>query len=1131
LTALSQSTNLYIEFWTSIRSTNENQEDVAKLNDLGTKINNVVEVIKTNFDSMQKLKHNDELVIRLYSDFLLDILNEKEKGLYYKNRLNEIEGSNDDIQVQNDKNIDLDHLLSDEFQYIMITADADKPNIIKKITTGICSLFGYAKDELIGQPLDVLMPEQYQKLHKKILTNKLDEYKKFIANNLHSKTKKTYKSTYKEIFAVAKNKSKYLIPISIKSSLITSADLSEIYFIGKCSKVIGNNMNNKISNTNSNPIPMGGNSSINNMANQPNVLTTDNVCYVLTDNNFVVQNFSANSIFLMGLKAKYNGNLDITRHIKELYEDFDFNKLIENSYNNNINVSEISGINSSHIKENLNNDYRTNKNSKLNNINNINSSYRKELMNSLNKSKRTFLSNRYRNPVKINWRFPAKLKEKVAFMANIISINERNNNPKGQMPKPSSRKNSDKSVSSQTQRPGIDEPSPRSNREMSQDLSNRQSKLSSSHIRNIKGAKDIKEGEYKKKQRIEKNIDFAAYVQEPFLLSVIDVFLLGNLQGFIFKFEPAFVKNNTSGLSNLSQGNNRGRKSDAHNNQLMNANININFNFNSNTRNMTTSMQYSIDLRDTVESINPNSKFKKRGSSNVGSNINNSSGNIHNNNYNNKEYNRKGTNKLLDLNVKTNNPTLYIQKQENKNDIENQNNFPSNASSSGNSDRQKKQIAHDEIPISINFVKNPTFSENQIPLSENHHYINLENNNNTNNKNELVIDNLKNHDNLQKNPFINNQENVESEEEKKQNKEKSLGATNWIRNIRRERIARKKQMREMKDLKIDKNYLPQNSNEFHLDPKIGVYKINPKNPENFVEYARQAAEEKITVEEPFKEESNSGSDSESDSESNYSSSDKSRSNLSSVIEDSEKVEENKEELVDPKVEINESVVMSKKNMNNSIFNSGINNSINLKNDLETEGKLNRAKNLYDLNIMNSSEFENSKIQIQDDDFDINSNNYGNNITFNIKTLTENLNESCINNNDGLNKITSNGFKNNLNAVNTNFTNKGNKSGFLNNDKTIISNNTFNKSLLQNKHSSAESADSSYRSDGSKNPEANNKKNMMFINASSNKISPDMSPVYKEKGFKFKNDQDVKKFEQPKLLIPKKSKKLYLYFQN
>lgn len=412
MSGLSQSTNLYIEFWTSINSSNENQEDVAKLNDLGTKINKVVADIKTNFDKMQKLKHNDELVIRIYSDFLLDILNEKEKGLYYQNRLKEIEGTNDNEKISEDKDINLDHLISDDFQYIMITAENEKPNIIKKLTTEICSLFGYSKEELIGQPIDILMPEQYQKIHKKILQNKLDEYKKFVANNLHAKKKRKFKKVYKDVFGMAKNKSKYLVPIKIQANLITSADQSEIYFIGKIKKVTNNseyNINN-ISSIN-NQISLGNN--LNN-----NIVLTDSVCYVLTDCNFIVQNFSPNTIFILGLKAKFNGVLDITKFIKELYEDIDLNKIEDNlQSNNNLNSENHNFDNEDQFLFN-NNDSNSPQNFFKN----------EEFLTTINNAKRHIINTKYKNKIKINWRVPGKLKEKVAFMNNIISLNEKKKN-------------------------------------------------------------------------------------------------------------------------------------------------------------------------------------------------------------------------------------------------------------------------------------------------------------------------------------------------------------------------------------------------------------------------------------------------------------------------------------------------------------------------------------------------------------------------------------------------------------------------------------------------------------------------------------------------------------------------------
>ena len=781
MSGLNQSTALYLEFWSSIRNTNDNQEDVAKLNDLGTKINKVVEEIKNNFDRMQKLKHNDELIIRFYSDFLLDILNEKEKGLYYKNRLNEIEGSNEDLQITSDKNVDLDHLLSDEFQFIMISAETEKPNIIKKVTTGICSLFGYAKDELIGQPIDILMPEQYQKLHRKILMNKIDEYKKFVANNLHSKTKKVYKSTFKEIYVVAKNKSKYLIPITIKSNLITSADESEIYFIGKINKVVSDANLNLVNN---NPA--------NNLSNKNNITTTDSVCYILTDNNFVIQNFSPNSIFLMGLKAKYNGNLDITRHVKELYEDPELNRL-ENSLLKNMNNLENEFDDGGFVNSNL--------------------------IISINQSKKIFFNSKYKSSLKISWRYPAKLKEKQAFMAKIIGLNENAGNKSV-----TSKKNSDKSISSRTGGNELSSPprSPRDNQLANNDFSIRNSKLSNNI--NIKFKIDNKDmSDQKKKKFNNKDIDFSLYIQEQFLMSVSDIFLLGNLEGFVFKFETSFIKNH-SGVSNSSNKQLTSALKKPQQEIVIPSNLNLNFNFNSNKKNpdlnlhltMSDTLTHNDSIKAESENLNANKLHEIKEEEPITINLNKIptfSENINNENDQNKD-------------------------------------MPFETSRSRKNDDLKGSF----------IINNPLSSRNQFKTG---HEINP---NNLSVKKNLVFNSQPFNESISYNTDMINEYNEDD-------KSKDLGATNWIKNIKKRRELKKKQIKEMKELKIDKNYIPELYNEFHLDPKEGIYRINPKNPENFVEVAKIEAENKIK----FKNNENS---SQEESDSNYSSSNSDSNSIS-----------------------------------------------------------------------------------------------------------------------------------------------------------------------------------------------------------------------------------------------------------
>lgn len=1145
MAGLNQATGLYIEFWTSIKTTNENQEDVAKLNDLGTKINKVVEDIKNNFERMQKLKHNDELVIRLYSDFLLDILNEKEKGLYYKNRLNEIEGSGEDLQVQGEKNLDLDHLLSDDFQYIMISAEVEKPNIIKKVTTGICSLFGYAKDELIGQPIDILMPEQYQKLHKKILMNKIDEYKKLFANNLHSKHKKAFKSTYKEIFGVAKNKSKYLIPINIKSNLITSADQSEIYFIGKITKVISNNNLNLMANN----IYMNNNS-LANLGNGTNITTTDSVCYVLTDNNFILQNFSPNSIFLMGLKAKYNGNLDITRHIKELYEDPELNRIetllysfnnesLEDEYailntnlenlvderndnqaNENTNINNKNNVNiNNNNNNNFNNTSLNQPVSSQNNVNNNNSNtgnlnnYQTNFLSMINNAKKQFINSRYKSAAKITWRFPAKLKEKVAFMANIISINERKTKQRQ-----TGENTSEKSISVGANI-NIDEYNNNNNNNSQPELTNSADNFSPRHSRisnnntayanfkDLKLKQDFPGGlnDGRRNVRPNKDIDFSQYVQEQFMMNISDIYIIGNLQGFVFKFETAALKNTAnSTTSTVARTSTAMRKSEQ---QLsIPTKINLNFNFNANTRNINNNLQYSIEIRDSgVENLhdtkkNFNSQTNTEANKNTNFNTNNISGN-----------------EILKGSIigKNKNFGTIIE-------MEKEGNF-SNISSRLASPERKKRIPNEDIEIEpalpITFFKNPTFSEN------------TPNNINTNNNTPMIKVNMKNNDNNEikinheeddkptRNPFIvincmsdtpkndttNNKynsnvnfaqtikhnnlsynnpfkhEDTKSDYDTKSNadqpvnpdeKNKGLGTTNWIMNIRKKREARKKQIREMRDLKIDKNYVPTSFKEFHLDPKEGIYRVNPQKPENFVEYAKQVAEQKITVEQKKDITSNSSNSySDSDYSDSYSDSYSESHSSENLSQDKDKNEignkyNEKKEYQQGKRQGNPPTVFFNENKTNRAIN--IHNQIQEKPKLALKltNDLQRASNIYDINVLNSSAFDDKKID-ENEDFDFTTN------------IMNNLSNS-------INPTISQSFK-----VNPNKAQEQSLSKFYNASSNKMEN-KLNKNLntnyltqtkdKENDNSLSGSGNLSFRSEESRQSEKNNRRNMRFLNS-------------------------------------------------
>jgi len=286
--------NLYIDFWSQLLSSHSSgSEDLTKLNECGTKINKVVKDIDLIFDKMQKIKNNDIECIKNYSDFINEVLNDKEKGLKYKMILNELGDLFEIPQQIEFENINLGNLsLNDKFQYIIVSGNEETFGLINRISLSVTEIFGFEYGELIGKNLDIIMPEIYHKEHKKVLKNSINEFKR---KYIEESTKNTF--TPKEIKTFGRNKSKYLIELDLKVKLIHTEN-NELFFacsVLKESAFYHTNNNGK----------------------------NDQICYIMTNKNLIIQNFSANGISYLGLSSTViNNNVEITYFIKQFYEDF-----------------------------------------------------------------------------------------------------------------------------------------------------------------------------------------------------------------------------------------------------------------------------------------------------------------------------------------------------------------------------------------------------------------------------------------------------------------------------------------------------------------------------------------------------------------------------------------------------------------------------------------------------------------------------------------------------------------------------------------------------------------------------------------------------------------------------------------
>lgn len=291
---------LYIDFWSLLLNPNEDSKHLTKLNDFGTKINKTVGELKQLFEKIQKIKHNDKETIYYYSDFLNDILNDKEQASKLK-LLIEAEDSKPIYDENNYYNLDIIALSSsDEYQYIVISGKPETFGIITNISLGVCLIFGYSRNELIGKAYDIFIPEIFQKMHREILYNQVNDYKKEQINfNTHTNSNNKT-TTFKTVKSFGRNKARYLVPLILKVALIHT-ESNGISFVAKIYR--------DITITNSVPLP--------NQNKEPN-----QTAFILTNNYLIIQNFTANSISLLGLNSNFlNNTVEISSFIKQFHEE------------------------------------------------------------------------------------------------------------------------------------------------------------------------------------------------------------------------------------------------------------------------------------------------------------------------------------------------------------------------------------------------------------------------------------------------------------------------------------------------------------------------------------------------------------------------------------------------------------------------------------------------------------------------------------------------------------------------------------------------------------------------------------------------------------------------------------------
>ena len=277
---ISQVSDIYINFWSLLLNSQEHQ-DINRLRDIGNKINEINERIEEQFEEIKKIKIKDKSIFTLYKLYKRDILNEISETQSDLDFLNLDEYFNQNIISLSDIN---SFISTSDFQFVICSGKEDNFGVILKISQEMCAHFGYSNEEVIGQHLNIFIPEFMRKKHDELLEDRISKIK--LCDKISNSLKR-------HVFYF-KTSSKYIFPISLDVCTIFDEDGKATIF-GKVDYENIHIFHREISEN----------------------------CHIITNENLIIQTFSHNCLHILELSnSSLNGSVEITKFIKEFYSDF-----------------------------------------------------------------------------------------------------------------------------------------------------------------------------------------------------------------------------------------------------------------------------------------------------------------------------------------------------------------------------------------------------------------------------------------------------------------------------------------------------------------------------------------------------------------------------------------------------------------------------------------------------------------------------------------------------------------------------------------------------------------------------------------------------------------------------------------
>ena len=289
---------LYYDFMSLLLNTKfENNDNFNKIHKIGSEIMKYNPIIEDLYTRLISFKTDNYEIIKLYTDFVEKILKNEEKLEKSKKNAKLTFSNKMDIYEKDYANFDLE-VLNDNghIPYLIISAHKDRLGKIIDLSTKATKIFGYTKYELINQHINILIPKILQQNHDIMISKQNEKHKLKFFDDLNKN--KIYFPGFINKDAFGITKMKFLIELTLNIYFIKTGNNSLVYIV----EII-----------NYNPLMLDLMKPFNNSTK----------CCVLTDENFLIQNFSANS--LEHLKLNYSvihSNYSIINYIKQFQEDY-----------------------------------------------------------------------------------------------------------------------------------------------------------------------------------------------------------------------------------------------------------------------------------------------------------------------------------------------------------------------------------------------------------------------------------------------------------------------------------------------------------------------------------------------------------------------------------------------------------------------------------------------------------------------------------------------------------------------------------------------------------------------------------------------------------------------------------------